>query len=125
MLRALERQGVISPRIDLYLGHCHLDEDRPGRRCGATGAASPSAPREASAWVGIALCHGRLGRLDRALEALRHAATLDPEREEIHCHLVHCYALPGDVPRRRPTPASPAAGPGVSRTSTATWPWPT
>src|SRR5207247_5425270 len=26
MLRALERQGVISPRIELYLGHCHLED---------------------------------------------------------------------------------------------------
>ena len=25
MLRNLERRGVLSPRIDLYLGHCHLD----------------------------------------------------------------------------------------------------
>ena len=24
MLRALERKGVESPRLDLYLGHCHL-----------------------------------------------------------------------------------------------------
>jgi hypothetical protein len=29
MLRDLDRQGVVSPRLDLYLGHCHLEGDRP------------------------------------------------------------------------------------------------
>ena len=99
LLRSLDRQGVLSPRIDLYLGHCHLDEDRPQaalrryRRCVAI------SPEETSAYVGIALCHGRLGQLGRAVEALRHAAALDPDREEVHCHLVHCYALLGQVER--------------------------
>ena len=27
MLRNLDRRGVISPRIDLYLGHCHLEAE--------------------------------------------------------------------------------------------------
>ena len=63
MLRALDRQGVISPRIDLYLGHCHLDADRPRaalrryRRCLALSA------DDASAWVGIALCQDPLQHL--------------------------------------------------------------
>ena len=29
MLRGLERKGVESPRLELYLGHCHLELDRP------------------------------------------------------------------------------------------------
>jgi len=99
MLRALDRQGVVSPRIDLSLGHCHLDEDRPQaalrryRRCIAI------SPDETSAYVGVALCHGRLGQIQQAVDALRHAARLDPDREEVHCHLVHCYALLGQVGR--------------------------
>ncbi len=95
MLRALDRQGVISPRIDLYLGHLHLDADHPRaalrrfRRCLALDGG------QVGAWIGLALCHGRLGQIDRAIASLEHAARLDGEREEVHCHLVHCYALLG------------------------------
>jgi tetratricopeptide (TPR) repeat protein len=95
MLRALDRQGVISPRIDLYLGHCHLHDDLPQAALKRYRACVALRPDEVSAWIGIALCHGRLGHVDRALEVLNHAASLDPGREEVHCHLVHCYALLG------------------------------
>ena len=99
LLRALDRLGVISPRIDLYLGHCHLEEDRPRAALRRYQRCVGMSPDEVSAYVGIALCHGRLGRIQDAVDALRHAATLDPDREEIHCHLVHCYALLGQVTR--------------------------
>ena len=74
MLRNLDRRGVISPRIDLYLGHCHLEAEeyraaiRRYRRCIAFGPESP-AP-----WIGLGLCHGRLGQLDRAIDAFRRTA---------------------------------------------------
>ncbi len=108
MLRALDRQGVISPRIDLYLGHCHMDDDHPRaalrRYRRAVALASPHlqegrAGTGVQAWIGIALCHGRLGNLPRAVVALERARRIDPEREEIHCHLVHCHALLGHIER--------------------------
>ncbi|MFV1958561.1 MAG: tetratricopeptide repeat protein, partial [Planctomycetota bacterium] len=97
MLRALDKQGVLSPRIDLFLGHCHLDDDQPRaalrryRRCLAIRS------DDVDAWVGVALCQGRLGHLDRAARTLERATRLDRRREEVHCHLVHCYALLGRV----------------------------
>jgi tetratricopeptide (TPR) repeat protein len=98
MLRGLERQGVVSPKIDLYLGHCHLDDDRPHAALRRYRRVVDQRPDESGAWVGIALCHGRLGQVDRALDALQRAVALDPEREDVHCHLVHCYALLGRLP---------------------------
>ena len=99
MLRGLDRRGVVSPRIDLYLGHCHLEADehraalRRYRRCIAQGIEGP-AP-----WIGIGLCHGRLGRVERAIQAFQEALRRRPEVEEAHCNLVHCHALEGDVAR--------------------------
>ncbi len=97
MLRALDRLGVLSPRIDLYLAHCHLEDDRPRAALRRYRRALGLDPREASAWVGVALCHGRLGRLESAVEALERARRLDPDREDVHCHLAHCHALLGDL----------------------------
>jgi predicted Zn-dependent protease len=97
MLRGLERMGVISPRIELYLGHCHLEEDRPQAALRRYRRAVALRPMDASAWVGLALCHGHLGGVERAVEALQRAAALDPTREDVHCHLVHCYALQGRI----------------------------
>jgi len=71
MLRNLDRRGVISPRIDLYLGHCHLEAEE--------------------------YRHGRLGHIERAIEAFRAALSRSPEIEEVHCNLTHCYALAGDL----------------------------
>jgi tetratricopeptide (TPR) repeat protein len=99
MLRNLDRRGVISPRIDLYLGHCHLEAEeyraaiRRYRRCVALSPESP-AP-----WLGLGLCYGRLGHIDRAIDAFRAALSRSPEMEEVHCNLTHCYALVGDLAR--------------------------
>ena len=99
MLRTLDRRGVISPRIDLYLGHCHLEAEeyraaiRRYRRCVALSPESP-AP-----WLGLGLCYGRLGHIDRAIDAFRAALSRSPEIEEVHCNLTHCYALSGDLTR--------------------------
>jgi len=101
MLRQLERRGVISPRIDLYLGHCHLEDGqlraaiRRYRRCIALRAESP-AP-----WIGLGLCYGRLGLLERAIEAFEAALERGPEIEEVHCNLTHCHALAGDLEKAR------------------------
>ncbi|MDF1702865.1 MAG: tetratricopeptide repeat protein, partial [Planctomycetota bacterium] len=97
MLRNLDRRGVISPRIDLYLGHCHLEAGeyraaiRRYRRCVALNEESP-AP-----WIGLGLCYGRIGLLERAIEAFDEALTRGPGIEEIHCNLTHCHALAGDL----------------------------
>ena len=97
MLRNLDRRGVISPRIDLYLGHCHLEAEeyraaiRRYRRCVALNDESP-AP-----WIGLGLCYGRLGLLERAIEAFEEALTRGPGIEEIHCNLTHCHALAGEL----------------------------
>ncbi len=97
MLRTLDRRGVISPRIDLYLGHCHLEAEefraaiRRYRRCVALNEESP-AP-----WIGLGLCYGRLGLLERAIEAFQEALSRGPAIEEVHCNLTHCHALAGDL----------------------------
>ncbi len=97
MLRNLDRRGVISPRIDLYLGHCHLEDGehraaiRRYRRSIALSADSP-AP-----WIGLGLCYGRLGLLERAIEAFQAALERGPEIEEVHCNLTHCHALAGEL----------------------------
>ena len=101
MLRNLDRRGVISPRIDLYLGHCHLEAEeyraavRRYRRCVSLAPDSP-AP-----WIGLGLCYGRLGHLERAIDAFHEALRRGPEIEEVHCNLTHCYALAGDLERAR------------------------
>ena len=97
MLRNLDRRGVISPRIDLYLGHCHLEAGeyraaiRRYRRCVALNDESP-AP-----WIGLGLCYGRIGLLERAIEAFEEALIRGPGIEEIHCNLTHCHALAGEL----------------------------
>ncbi len=97
MLRNLDRRGVISPRIDLYLGHCHLESDqlraaiRRYRRCVSL------SPASAAPWIGLGLCYGRLGYLARATRAFLKAQELDDELEEAHCNLVHCFALQADI----------------------------
>ncbi|MDA1195838.1 MAG: tetratricopeptide repeat protein, partial [Planctomycetota bacterium] len=99
MLRTLDRRGVISPRIDLYLGHCHLEAGehraaiRRYRRCIALNEESP-AP-----WIGLGLCYGRLGLLERAVDAFESALARGPDIEEVHCNLAHCHALAGDLRR--------------------------
>lgn len=101
MLRGLDRRGVISPRIDLYLGHCHLERDqlraaiRRYRR--AVALTAENGAQNAAPWVGLGLCYGRLGDIERATDAFVRAEAMDPEMEEAHCNLVHCYALAGDV----------------------------
>ncbi len=101
MLRTLDRRGVISPRIDLYLGHCHLERDqlraaiRRYRR--ALALAEENGAHGAAPWVGLGLCYGRLGEIDRATRAFLRAESLDPDMEEAHCNLVHCFALGGEV----------------------------
>lgn len=101
MLRNLDRRGVISPRIDLYLGHCHLEEGehraaiRRYRRSIALNGESP-AP-----WIGLGLCYGRLGLLERAIDAFCSGLERGRDIEEIHCNLTHCYALAGDLARAR------------------------
>lgn len=97
MLRNLDRRGVISPRIDLYLGHCHLEAEeyraaiRRYRRCVALNDESP-AP-----WIGLGLCYGRIGLLERAIDAFEEALARGPGIEEIHCNLTHCHALAGEL----------------------------
>jgi tetratricopeptide (TPR) repeat protein len=99
MLRNLDRRGVVSPRIDLYLGHCHLEAEsfraaiRRYRRCISL---SPDSP---APWIGLGLCYGRLGLLERAVEAFEEALRRGPGIEEIHCNLTHCHALAGDLRR--------------------------
>ena len=103
MLRGLDRRGVVSPRIDLYLGHCHLEQDevraaiRRYRRCVALMPAG--SPQRAAPWIGLGLCYGRLGDIERATRAFRRAERLDPKDEEAQTHLIHCYALLGKVRR--------------------------
>ncbi len=97
MLRSLDRRGIISPRIDLYLGHCHFEDDQvPAamRRYRRSAALSPSNP---APWVGLGLCYARLGHLDRAVRSLHAALARDPDLEEAHCHLTQCHALRGDL----------------------------
>src|SRR5687768_4396993 len=87
MLRALERQGVESARIELYLGHCHLEEDRPEGALRRYRRAATLAPKRPEPWIGVGLAYGRLGRFRRARRAFRRAARLDPRLEEPHCQL--------------------------------------
>lgn len=97
MLRSLERKGVESPRIDLYLGHCHLESNRPAAAIRRYRRAAARAPRRPEPWIGLGLAFGRLGRLRRARSAFRRAARLAPELEEAHCQLVHCHVLLGEM----------------------------
>jgi predicted Zn-dependent protease len=99
MLRALDRQGVISPRIDLFLGHCHLHDDRPEAALRRYRRAAALAPKDAAPWIGIGLCHVRGGRFARARKAFLRAVRLDPRNEEAHCHLVYAYGLAGRLDR--------------------------
>lgn len=93
MLRTLDRKGILSPRIDLYLAHCHLHEDRIDAARRRYRRAAAARPEDGAAWVGLGLCHARLGRLSPAIRAFRRAARLEPDRADAHCHLVHCYGL--------------------------------
>jgi len=97
MLRSLERKGVESPRIDLYLGHCHLESNRPAAAIRRYRRAAARAPRRPEPWIGLGLAFGRLGRLRRARSAFRRAARLAPDLEEAHCQLVHCHVLLGEM----------------------------
>ena len=101
MLRQLDRRGVISPRIDLYLGHCHLETDQLNAALRRYRRSVQLDPSRAAAWMGLGLCHGRLGRLDRAIAAFERAARCQPDLEEAHCNLAHCHALRGDVKSAR------------------------
>ncbi|MFM8980392.1 MAG: tetratricopeptide repeat protein, partial [Planctomycetia bacterium] len=101
MLRSLDRKGVVSPRIDLYLGHCHLEADRPEAALARYRKAAALSPEAAAPWVGLGLAHGRLGQLERAIVALGRALALDPACEEAHCHLAHCHALLGQLDEAR------------------------
>lgn len=99
MLRNLDRQGVMSPRIDLYLGHCHLEEGQYAAAMRRYRRAISQAPDSPAAWMGLGLCFGRMGDLDRAIEAFLEAEQREPELEEVQCNLAHCYALAGDLER--------------------------
>lgn len=99
MLRGLERKGVESPRLELYLGHCHLEFDRPEAAVRRYRRAARLGPRRGEPWVGLGLAFGRLGRLRKACSALRRAVRLSPELEEAHCQLVHCHVLLGEMDR--------------------------
>lgn len=99
MLRGLERKGVESARLELYLGHCHLELDRPEAAIRRYRRALRSNPRRGEPWVGLGLAFGRLGRLRRACSAFRRAVRLAPELEEAHCQLVHGYVLLGEMDR--------------------------
>ncbi len=99
MLRNLEKRGVESPRLDLYLGHCHLELDRPEAAVRRYRRAARLGPRRGEPWVGLGLAFGRLGRVRKACSALRRAIRLAPELEEAHCQLVHCYVLLGEMDR--------------------------
>jgi predicted Zn-dependent protease len=101
MLRALDRRGVESPRIDLYLGHCHLEQDRPEAALRRYRRAVRRSPADARAWIGVGLSMGRMGRLDSALRAFRRAARIAPDLEDAHCNLVHCYGLVGRLTRAK------------------------
>ena len=97
MLRALEKQGVESPRIDLYLGHCHLEEGNADAALMRYRRAALRAPRRAEPWIGLGLAYGQAGRLRRARSAFRRATRLAPDLEEAHCQLVHCHVLLGEM----------------------------
>lgn len=99
MLRGLEKKGVESPRIELYLGHCHLEFDRPEAAVRRYRRAARLAPRRGEPWVGLGLALGRLGRLRKACAAFRRAIRLAPDLEEAHCQLVHCHVLLGEMDR--------------------------
>lgn len=99
MLRALERKGVESPRLELYLGHCHLELDRPEAAVRRYRRAARLSPRRGDAWLGLGLAFGRLGRVRKACSAFRRAVRLSPELEEAHCQLVHCHVLLGEMDR--------------------------
>lgn len=101
MLRGLDRRGVISPRIDLYLGHCHLEADRPEAALARYRRAAALSPEAAAPWIGLGLVHGRLGQIERAVGAFERALELEPEAEEAHCNLTHCHALSGNLERAR------------------------
>lgn len=97
MLKSLDRQGVISPRIDLYLGHCHLESDQHRAALRRYRRAAALGKDKAAPWIGLGLCYGRLGDLSRAIDAFLEAVRREPEVEEAHCNLVHCYALIQDI----------------------------
>lgn len=99
MLRSLDRRGVVSPRIDLYLGHCHLEDDQVPAALRRYRRSAALSPRSAAPWMGLGLCHGRLGHLERAVRAFETALERDPDLEEAHCNLTHCHALRGDLER--------------------------
>jgi len=101
MLRGLDRRGVISPRIDLYLGHCHLEADRPEAALARYRRAAALSPEAAAPWIGLGLVHGRLGQIERAVSAFERALELEPEAEEAHCNLTHCHALSGQLEQAR------------------------
>ncbi|MCA9316304.1 MAG: tetratricopeptide repeat protein [Planctomycetes bacterium] len=99
MLRSLDRRGVISPRIDLYLGHCHLEDDQVPAALRRYRRSAALSPGSAAPWMGLGLCYGRLGHLDRAVKAFGEALERDPDLEEAHCNLAHCHALREDLAR--------------------------
>ena len=52
-------------------------------------------PREASLWVNLGMCHARRKDWAPAIEALRHAADLDPENRQNQNTLGCCLARAG------------------------------
>lgn len=99
MLRGLDRRGVVSPRIDLYLGHCHLEDDQVPAALRRYRRSAALSPRSAAPWMGLGLCYGRLGHVEKAIAAFEAALERDPALEEAHCNLVHCHALRMDLAR--------------------------
>lgn len=99
MLKGLDRRGVVSPRIDLYLGHCHLEDDRLEAALARYRRAAALSPESAAPWIGLGLAHGRIGQIERAVAAFERALALEPKSEEAHCNLTHCHALRGDLSR--------------------------
>lgn len=55
------------------------------------------APKDVTAWVGLAACYDRIGRFDLADRAYMAAVNLDGETTEILNNLGYSYILRGDI----------------------------
>lgn len=53
-------------------------------------------PKNIHVWLSLGWCYKRVGRLDRAIESLEEALTVDPEQAVVHYNLACYWSLAGN-----------------------------